>query len=54
VRLRSDCIHWVVYDETAHATCVEPQSGPADSFNIEQTVLQPGETLERSFLIEWY
>lgn len=53
VRLLSDCVHWVIYDETAHATCVEPQSGPADSFNIEQTVLLPGETLERSFLIEW-
>ena len=52
-RLLSDCDHWVVYDETTYATCVEPQSGPADSFNIEQTVLQPGETLERSFLIEW-
>lgn len=53
VRLLSDCSHWVVYDETAYATCVEPQSGPADSFNIEPAVLQPGETLERSFLIEW-
>lgn len=53
VRLLSDCSHWVVYDETTYATCVEPQSGPADSFNIEPTVLQPGEALERNFLIEW-
>lgn len=53
VRLLSDCSHWVVYDETTYATCVEPQSGPPDSFNIEPIILQPGETLERSFLIEW-
>lgn len=53
VRLLSDCDHWVVYDETAHATCVEPQSGPPDAFNIEQVSLQPGETLKRNFLIEW-
>ena len=53
VRLLSDCNHWVVYDETAHATCVEPQSGPPDAFNIEQVSLQPGETLKRHFLIEW-
>ena len=53
VRLLSDCNHWVVYDETAHATCVEPQSGPPDAFNIDQVYLQPGETLKRNFLIEW-
>lgn len=53
VRLLSDCSHWVVYDETIYATCIEPQSGPPDSFNIEQAALQPGETLQRSFLIEW-
>ncbi len=28
LRLRSDHDHWVVYDGTPHATCVEPQSGP--------------------------
>lgn len=53
MRLLSDCEHWVVYDETTYATCVEPQSGPADSFNIEPTVLQPAEMLQRTFLIEW-
>ena len=53
VRLLSDCEHWVVYDETTYATCAEPQSGPPDSFNIEPTILQLGQRLERNFLIEW-
>lgn len=53
VRLTSDCRHWVVYDEPAHATCVEPQSGPPDAFNLEPLVLAPGETLQRWFLMEW-
>ena len=36
---------WVVYDMPAHATCVEPQSGPPDAFNIRPNRLEPGETL---------
>ncbi|HSD18029.1 MAG TPA: aldose epimerase [Thermomonas sp.] len=51
LRLRSPCDHWVVYDGTAHATCVEPQSGPPDAFNLLQRVLQPGEVLEVSLAI---
>lgn len=53
LRLTSNCIHWVVFDETAHATCIEPQSGPPDAFNLEPTLLLPGKTLEAWFLIEW-
>jgi len=53
LRLASDCDHWVVYDETVHATCVEPQSGPPDAFNLQPSVLAPGETLRRAFLLEW-
>lgn len=53
LRMTSGCTHWVVYDETANATCVEPQSGPPDAFNLEQCVLQPGEALQRSCLIEF-
>ena len=51
LRLSSECDHWVVYDGTAHATCVEPQSGPPDAFNIAQRVLQPGELLEVSLTL---
>lgn len=51
LRLSSPCRHWVVYDGTAHATCVEPQSGPPDAFNLAQRVLQPGEVLEVSLTL---
>lgn len=53
LRLSSDCAHWVVYDATSFATCVEPQSGPPDAFNLQPAVLLPGATLRKRFLIEW-
>ncbi len=53
IRLTSDCSHWVVYDATAHATCVEPQTGPPDAFNLGATRLEPGGTLSAWFLMEW-
>lgn len=53
VTVRSDCDHWVVYDETPHATCVEPQSGPPDAFNLRPRVLEPGEQLVRTMTITW-
>ena len=31
--VESDCEHVVVYDETPHAVCVEPQSAPPDAHN---------------------
>ena len=54
LRLTSDCFHWVVYDERAHATCVEPQLGPPDAFNLlTPPVLHPGETAHAWFQLEW-
>jgi aldose 1-epimerase len=54
LRLSSDCHHWVVYDETDFATCVEPQTGPPDAFNLGLArTLAPGETLRAWFLLEW-
>jgi len=53
LRLTSDCDHWVVYDETARATCIEPQSGPPDAFNLAPRVLQPGQALEAWYRLEW-
>ena len=53
VRLRSDCTHWVVYDESTHATCIEPQTGPTDAFNLELSTLAPGTTRDAWFLWEW-
>jgi aldose 1-epimerase len=32
---------------------VEPQSGPPDAFNLEPTLVPPGEMLQRRFVIEW-
>ena len=59
VTISSDCDHWTVYDQPHHATCVEPQSGPPDGFNLEAsgahstTILGPGEALQRSMRIGW-
>ncbi|MDG2538581.1 aldose epimerase [Dyella jiangningensis] len=54
IRLTSNCSHWVVYDETSHATCVEPQTGPPDAFNLGlATPLARGATLSAWFRIEW-
>jgi aldose 1-epimerase len=52
--LTSDCTHWVVYDETAHATCIEPQSGPPDAFNLDAAQrVAPGASISRWFVLEW-
>ena len=53
VTVSSDCDHWVVYDQPAHATCVEPQTGPPDGPNLAPVRLEPGETLSRSMRIAW-
>jgi aldose 1-epimerase len=53
VRVDSDCDHWVVYDEPADATCVEPQSGPPDAFNLEPHVVTPTRPLTRTMTISW-
>ena len=53
VSVSSACDHWIVYDEPTHAICVEPQTGPANQFNSNPYMLQPGETLTRSMLISW-
>ena len=58
VTVLSDCTHWVVYDLPGHATCIEPQSGPPDAFNIrpnslESHTLQPHESIRRAMIIRW-
>lgn len=51
----SDCDHWMVYDMPDHATCLEPQSGPPDAFNLgSATLLEPGELLQRWMTIAWH
>ena len=53
ITLSSDCDHWVVYDEPAEATCVEPQSGPPDAFNIRPRLLTATHPLRRTMNIAW-
>jgi aldose 1-epimerase len=63
VRITSDCDHWLIYDQPHHATCVEPQSGPPNAFNLNNLsrhqpghiapVLHAGETLHRTMQISW-
>ena len=53
VTVTSDCDHWVVYDQPAHATCVEPQSGPPDAPNVAPALVRPGDPLVRTMTITW-
>lgn len=53
VRVDSGCDHVVVFDHMDHATCVEPQSGPPDSFNLRPHVVTPEEPLVRTMWISW-
>jgi aldose 1-epimerase len=34
LQIESSCDHWVIYDGHPRATCVEPQTGPPDAFNL--------------------
>ena len=55
VVVQSDCDHWVAYDRLAHATCVEPQSGPPNALNMGLAhVVEPGEMLQRTMTIAWH
>lgn len=51
VTVRSGCDHWVIYDQPDDATCVEPQSGPPDAFNLGPHVAGPD--LVRTMIISW-
>jgi aldose 1-epimerase len=54
LRLTSECEHWVVFDQRPHATCVEPQTGPPDAFNLlPKERLEAGGTVEAWLLLEW-
>jgi aldose 1-epimerase len=53
VAIGSYCDHWVVFDEPAHATCVEPQSGPPDAFNLIAHLVDATTPLSRTMSISW-
>ena len=53
VTMQSDCGQVVVYDQPEHALCVEPQSGPPDSLNLDGHVVAPGEPLVAHTTWSW-
>ena len=53
LRLRSNADHWVVYDGAAHATCLEPQTGPPDAFTLAPRRLAAGQRLTLTFELAW-
>lgn len=53
VTVVSDCTHTVVYDQPVDATCVEPQSGPPDAFNLIHHVVDQDTPLQRHMSITW-
>ena len=48
-----DCEYWVVYDKPAHATCVEPQSGPPDALNLRPELTTSAHPVRRTMSIGW-
>ncbi len=53
VTISSDCDHWVLYDKPDHATCVEPQSGPPDAFNLRPQIVTGTHPLRRTMTVGW-
>jgi aldose 1-epimerase len=52
--MASDCTHLVVYDQPAHALCVEPETGPPDAFNLGlAAVVAPGRPLVATTTWSW-
>ncbi len=51
--LESSCAEWVVFDEPAHAICVEPQTGPPDGPNLRPQVIGPGQPLVAEMRWRW-
>lgn len=52
LRLSSSCSDWVVFDEPASSTCIEPQTGPPDAFTIRPVLLEPGESHTEWFRLD--
>lgn len=53
LEIRSDCDHWVVYDEPDDAVCVEPQSAPPDFTTIAPVTVEPGRPLRATMEWRW-
>jgi len=53
VTVTSDCDHVVIYDQPRDTTCVEPQSGPPDAFNLLPQNVDARSPLTRTMTISW-
>jgi aldose 1-epimerase len=53
VVMTSDCPQVVVYDQPAHAACVEPQTAPPDAFHLGCDVIEPGRPLVATTSWSW-
>ncbi len=51
--LQATVLHWVVYDEPAHALCVEPQTGPPDALNGAPELVLPGRPMVAELRLAW-
>ena len=55
ISLTSTAEYWVIYDELAHTTCIEPQTGPPNAFNLISDnfldVVQPNQAVRAEFTI---
>jgi aldose 1-epimerase len=51
--VESDAPAWVVYDEPAHAICVEPETAAPDSLNRSPEVIRPGHPLVAEMSWRW-
>ena len=53
LRIGSDCAYVVIYDERAHAWCVEPQSAPPDAVNHGTDLVTPDAPLVATTTWAW-
>lgn len=53
ITVTADVDHWVIYDKPAHATCVEPQSGPPDALNLGPEIVTDRHPLRHVMTIGW-
>jgi len=53
LELSSSTDHWVVYDEPAHAICVEPMTGPPDALNLAPRIVEADRPLCATALLRW-
>jgi aldose 1-epimerase len=51
--VESDAPAWVVYDEPAHAICVEPETAAPDSLNRSPDIVAPGQPLVAEMTWRW-